>query len=81
MADRRDDVSYWSARLVQELCETCKDGSHSAGIWNVDRVLTEQDSHGDAGVMLINCANNSAQCFGGYLQVDDKSGHPYIPVN
>ena len=71
MAERGDDLAYASARLVQE-CINGDDSALSFGIWNADKPLSEEDSHGDAGVVLIDCANGyKCQCFGGYLEAGD----------
>jgi hypothetical protein len=67
MGDRCGDLYYTAARLVQE----CIDGNEdnlSFGIWNADSVLTEADSHGDGGVVLIDVSGSQMEfkCFGGY---------------
>jgi len=66
MAPRGGDVTYWSARLVQEVSKTCTEGSHSLGMWNAEAVLTAEDSHGDGGVVIINADTNEATYMGGY---------------
>lgn len=61
----RSDVQYAAARLIQIMI-----GDHpfsvndncGFGIWNIDRVLTADDTHGDAGVVLIDADN-------GYLTI------------
>lgn len=72
MASRRGDVSYATARLVQEVCETVSDKALSVGVWNADEVLVEKDSHGDAGIVLIDADTFRCVCFGGYLKADSK---------
>ncbi len=67
MADRKGDLPYTSARLVQE-CVRDDDGALSFGIWNADKKLTAEDSHGDAGVVLIDCNTFHTVCLGGYLR-------------
>jgi hypothetical protein len=72
MQSRCGDVDYASARLVQEATlaqgdpSTCMD----VGVWNVDHLLTPDDSHGDAGCVLINVDDWTVQYFGGYLLPD-----------
>lgn len=75
MQTRPGDVWYTSARLVQELI----DGDKTAlgfGMWNADAVLTEADSHGDAGVVLVIAGPTGLtfECFGGDLVI--KNGWP-----
>ena len=67
MKNRRGDVNYWAARLVEILCSADPGGDLSVGIWNADHILTARDSHGDAGVVLINADNGQAMYLGGYL--------------
>lgn len=80
MNNRRDDVAYWSARLVQEVCNG-DTGALSVGCWNAEKVLTESYSHGDAGVVLIRLRKQSEgapatfQCLGGYLSIG-PDGYP-----
>ena len=72
MIGRLGDVQYTAARLVQELVGDAK-GNTGFGIWNADAVLTEDDSDGDAGVILVHVAEGKAmrfECFGGYLSSD-----------
>lgn len=66
MMERAGDVSYWSARLVQEVAKTCAEGAHSLGMWNAEEVLTGEDSHGDAGCVVINASTGEATYTGGY---------------
>lgn len=67
MKGREGDLSYSSARLVQETCGD-DDGNLSVGMWNADKLLTADDSHGDAGVILIDVDNDHRPTFlGGYL--------------
>ena len=69
------DLDYATARLVQE-CIGDDDGNLGFGVWNETKQLTEEDSHGDAGVVLIDCANGfKCQCIGGYL-VTGEDGFP-----
>jgi hypothetical protein len=67
MVGRGGDIDYATARLVQE-CIGDDGGNLGFGVWNTDAQLTEGDSHGDAGVVLIDCADGfKCQCMGGYL--------------
>lgn len=66
MKNRTGDMAYWSGRLVQEVSRTCPDGDVSLGMWNAEGVLTEDASHGDAGVVLINADTGKATYLGGY---------------
>jgi hypothetical protein len=81
MRARAGDVPYTAARLVQELIDPSNVGALSFGIWNADRVLTEEDSHGDAGVVLIDVSTGAMRfkCFGGYLRAtaDGRRVLPY----
>ena len=72
MVGRLGDVEYTAARLVQELIGD-DDGNTGFGIWNADSVLTDNDSDGGAGVILVHVAEGKAmrfECFGGYLSSD-----------
>jgi hypothetical protein len=70
MASRPMDVEYTSARLVQEVVGD-DTGNLSVGLWNAKKVLTAEDSHGDAGVVLVKLEKDGIkfECFGGYLEV------------
>lgn len=75
MMDRTGDVSYATARLVQE-CVGTSDGALGFGVWNANARLTDKDSHGDAGVVLIDCGDGfKCECIGGYL-VTGADGFP-----
>lgn len=67
MANRLGDVSYTSARLVQEVCESVSDKSHSVGVWSAKSKLKAADSHGDAGIVLIDANTFECTYLGGYL--------------
>ena len=69
MADRPGDLEYAAARLVQE-CVQAAEGNTGFGIWNAEHRLTEDDSHGDAGVVLIDCDSWRCECLGGYLVIN-----------
>ncbi len=70
MHNRIGDVDYSSARLVQEMINN-EPGDGGFGIFNVDKILTIADSHGDAGIVLIDCFNDHEPTFiGGYLSRD-----------
>lgn len=70
----RRDVDYASARLVQEAIaaqgSNGTTGCLGVGIWNVDHLLTAEDSHGDAGCVLINVDDWTVTYTGGYYRVD-----------
>ena len=77
MVDRTGDISYATARLVQE-CIAGDDGALSFGVWNATHRLTATDSHGDAGVILIDCADGfKCQCLDSYLIVG-ADGFPQL---
>lgn len=67
MAGRPNDIQYAFARLVQQ---AVLDDDHNTGfgVWNHDKPLTEEDSHGDAGCFLVDISAPKwvIQCFGGY---------------
>jgi hypothetical protein len=65
---REGDIDYASARLVQECTAADPDGALSFGVSNAPARLTAEDSHGDAGVVLIDCDTFKCQCLGGYLE-------------
>jgi hypothetical protein len=71
MKGREGDVEYTAARLVQELVGDAE-GALSFGMWNAKAVLTAEDSHGDAGVVLIHAEPGGlrAEYLGGYLPLD-----------
>ena len=85
MAARPGDVEYASARLVQEVIATAPDTSLGVGVWNAPTLgggmserLTAEDSHGDAGVVLIDCGGGfKCECLGGYL----RTGPDGFPTN
>jgi hypothetical protein len=69
MKGREGDVQYTAARCVQEICGN-DTGNLGVGLWNAKARLTANDSHGDAGVVLIECTPEGLrfQCLGGYLR-------------
>jgi len=77
MKGRSGDVEYTAARLVQELIGN-EEGNTGWGIWNQTRVLSAGDSHGDAGIVIIDCSGPelSFTCFGGYLKINETTGLP-----
>jgi len=78
MEDRQGDLEYSSARLVQ--CAIGNDDYNTGfGMWNAQALLDKDDTHGDAGVILIDVDNgHKCQCMGGYLKVGDD-GFPMHP--
>ena len=75
MASRAGDIDYATARLVQECTAPDTDGALSFGVSNAKARLTAEDSHGDAGVVLIDTDTFKCQCLGGYL-VTGPDGFP-----
>ena len=74
MESRGGDVAYSSARLVQEAIGENKDAL-SFGIWNAAGRLTADDSHGDAGCVLIDVDSGHAPTYlGGYLASAQAGG-------
>lgn len=65
MESRGGDLDYWSARLVQEAIDN--EGNLGFGCWNASAQLTAEDSHGDAGCVLIDVDTGEVTCLGGYL--------------
>jgi hypothetical protein len=55
MGDRLDDLSYSFARLVQLAMKNSVDSVISFGVWNATKKLELSDSHGDAGIYILNC--------------------------
>jgi hypothetical protein len=68
MAGRPDDLSYSFARLVQIALEG-DDGNLSFGVWN--NTEEHNDSHGDAGIVIVDIHDWSVTCSGGYLVEQD----------
>lgn len=75
MKDRPNDVQYTAARIVQIL--TGDDNSSTGfGIWNAEKILTKDESNGDAGVVLVRVGEKMRfECLGGYLRIG-KDGYP-----
>jgi hypothetical protein len=71
MGDRRGDVDYTAARCIGLACQKTP-GNLSVGVFNSgNRVWWGQgDTHGDAGVILVNVHPNhwfETHCEGGYM--------------
>lgn len=66
MQGRPGDVPYIAARLFQELVGN-DDGDTGFGLMLADKVLTAEDSHGDAGVILVDADTFKMTFLGGYL--------------
>ena len=83
MKGREGDVPYTAVRLVQEVCNGDK-GNLSVGMWNADKLLTAEDSHGDAGVVIVTAGPGGLtfECLGGYLHIgsDGLPRHPRVPA-
>lgn len=58
MRGRAGDVSYSFARLVAQAINGDK-SNLSYGVWNADKVLTAEDSHGDAGVFVVDVSSEA----------------------
>lgn len=80
MHDRLSDVSYTTARLIQELVGD-DPGNLGFGCWNAPQgvpsvvwgVINDREySHGDAGVILIDCRDFKVFAHGGYAADDKK---------
>lgn len=83
MIGRSQDVEYTSARLVQEILkDEGTEGNTGFGIWNADALLKKEDSHGDAGIVLVDVSEPKMKflCLGGYLKVG-SDGFPYDSTN
>jgi len=65
MKGRDNDVAYCFARLVG-VCHTSTPGNLSLGVWNADALLTSGDSHGDAGIYIVDCGTWDVVAMGGY---------------
>ena len=67
MKSRRGDVSYAFARLVQAAIKD-GEGNTSYGVFNKTELLTEEDSHGDAGCFIVDVKQTDWKItsFGGY---------------
>jgi hypothetical protein len=78
MKERRGDIDYASARLVQECTAADPDGALSFGVSNAPAQLTAEDSHGDAGVVLIDCDTFKCRCLGGYLETGADGFPEYV---
>lgn len=76
MVGRSGDLRYSSARLVQEVIDIYPHGNYGFVCWNKTTKLTAKDTHGDAGVVLIDVDNDhKCECMGGYLSVG-PDGYP-----
>lgn len=65
MKGRDGDIAYAFARLIG-ICHSHIDGNTSLGCWSAEEKLTEGDSHGDAGVFIVDCNTWSVEALGGY---------------
>lgn len=67
MADRPDDISYITARLMGRMCAVDPNGSTGVGCWSATEPVTAKDSQGDAGVFLITLGKRwKVEHMGGY---------------
>ena len=67
MKDRLNDVSYSAARMVQELIND-DEADTGFGLMHADKILTADDSQGDAGVILVDARTFKCTYLGGYLK-------------
>lgn len=58
MSDRPGDLAYVSARCLGRLIDGDNEGSTGFGLWNAPKKLTKKDSHGDAGVFLVDISKS-----------------------
>jgi len=65
MKNRERDVDYAFARLVG-IAHTKIPGNKGLGVWNADSIQTEDDTHGDAGIYLVDCTTWEVTAMGGY---------------
>ena len=72
MEKRRGDVPYIAARLLQEVVSD-DDGDTGFGLEHASKVLTAADSHGDAGVILVDADTFEMTFLGGYLTDGNRS--------
>lgn len=69
---RTNDCEYAYARFLG-ICHTANVSNISLGGWNLPKDFEgtpeylERMSHGDAGVIIVNCEDFSWKAFGGYL--------------
>ena len=69
MDGRETDLSYVSARFIG-VCHENIDGNLSLGMWNSAEELKKEDSHGDAGCVIVDVSKSewNIKCVGGYLE-------------
>ena len=73
MRARTGDVTYSFARLVEiACCMLDSGGCMSIGVWNQDKRLVEDDSHGDEGCIIYHCDTGGIERFGAYDNVTPK---------
>lgn len=77
MGGRKGDVSYLTARLLQEAMGDDQ-GDTGFGVFNSEQRLAADDTHGDAGIVLIDAQTLECECLGGYLQIN-ADGMPALP--
>ena len=76
MENRMGDVAYSAARFCGIVHSTDPEGSLSLGIWNQEKELVEEDSHGDAGCVVVDVETFERKAFGGYINPDGKTLNP-----
>jgi len=60
MSDRMGDLPYSAARFIG-ICHSHSPGNLSLGVWNYDKKLNTEDSHGDEGCFIVNVNNWSIE--------------------
>lgn len=78
---RKDDSSYSAARLIGHACAQRPNQNTGVGVLPAcSTPPVEDDSHGDAGVIVYDCSSGVARAYGGYLADDGeerKEGRQY----
>lgn len=78
MKSRPRDLEYTAARLLQCVIPNANNSSTGFGLWNATAILTREDTHYDAGIILVDVSKDEMtfSCFGGYLVIDPETGFP-----
>ena len=65
MVNRDGDCGYAFARLIG-IAHNHTPGNMSLGAWNADGILKAEDTHGDAGIYIVDCTTWKVKAMGGY---------------